>query len=165
MSEIECWNAQECARKQRLATGSHGWLATASRQKMHTCQACQKLKRHASWSTTGQNKTTGRSVISRLDLATQLSREIIERLVVLFCPVVLQLAWRFNFWHAWHVCSFWRLVAARSSRESLFFLHTIEHFFTLSHSLPLQESHLNTGLLITEIQANLARNKANKMVD
>ena len=54
---------------------------------------------------------------------------------------------------------------ARSSRESLFFLHTLEHFFTLSHSLPLQESHLNTGLLIAEIQGNLARNKANKMAD
>ena len=54
---------------------------------------------------------------------------------------------------------------ARSNHESLFFLHTLEHFFTLSHSLPLQESHLNTGLLITEIQANLAWNKANKMVD
>ena len=40
---------------------------------------------------------------------------------------------------------------ARSSRESLFFLHTLEHFFTLFHSLPLQESHLNTGLLIAEI--------------
>ena len=53
----------------------------------------------------------------------------------------------------------------RSSRESLFFLHTLGHFFTLSHSLPLQESHLNIGLLIAEIQANLARNKANKMVD
>ena len=54
---------------------------------------------------------------------------------------------------------------ARSSHESLFFLHTIDHFFTLSHSLPLQEFHLNTGLLIAEIQANLAWNKANKMVD
>ena len=53
----------------------------------------------------------------------------------------------------------------RSSRETLFFLHTLEHFFTLSHSLPFQESHLNTGLLIAEIQTNLARNKANKMVD
>ena len=55
--------------------------------------------------------------------------------------------------------------AARSNCESLFFLHTLEHFFTLSHSLSLQESHLNTGLLIAKIQANLARNKANKMVD
>ena len=53
----------------------------------------------------------------------------------------------------------------RSSRKSQFFLHTFEHFFTLSHSLTLQESHLNTGLLIAEIQVNLARNKAKKMVD
>ena len=52
-----------------------------------------------------------------------------------------------------------------SSREFPFFLHTLEHFFKLSHSLPLQESHLNTGLLIAKIQANLVRNKANKMVD
>ena len=52
-----------------------------------------------------------------------------------------------------------------SNRETLFFLHTFEHFFTLSSSLPLHESHLNTGLLIVEIQANLAWNKANKMVD
>ena len=75
VSEIECWNAQECARKQRLATWSYGWLAASSCQKQHTCQACQKLKRHASWSTTGQNRTTGRSIIARLDLATQSSRE------------------------------------------------------------------------------------------
>ena len=44
-------------------------------------------------------------------------------------------------------------------------LHNLEHFFTLSHSLPLHDSHLNIGLLIAKIQANLARNKANKMVD
>ena len=44
-------------------------------------------------------------------------------------------------------------------------LHNLEQFFTLSHTLPLHDSHLNTGLLIAKIQANLARNKANKMVD
>ena len=44
-------------------------------------------------------------------------------------------------------------------------LHILEHFFTLSHSLPLHDSHLNTELLIAKIQANLARNKVNKMVD
>ena len=44
-------------------------------------------------------------------------------------------------------------------------LHNLEHFFTFSHSLPLQDSHLNTRLLIAKIQANLAWNKANKMVD
>ena len=44
-------------------------------------------------------------------------------------------------------------------------LHNLEHFFTLSHSLPLHNSHLNTGLLIAKIQANLAQNKANKMIN
>ena len=44
-------------------------------------------------------------------------------------------------------------------------LHKFEHFFTLSHILPLHDSHLNTGLLIAKLQANLAQNKANKMVD
>ena len=44
-------------------------------------------------------------------------------------------------------------------------LHNLEHFFTLSHSLPLHDSHLNTRLLIAKIQANLAWSKANKMID
>ena len=44
-------------------------------------------------------------------------------------------------------------------------LRNLEHFFTLSHTLLLYDSHLNTELLITKIQANLARNKANMMVD
>ena len=44
-------------------------------------------------------------------------------------------------------------------------MHNLEHFFTLSYTLPLHDSHLNIRLLIAKIQANLARNKANKMVD
>ena len=44
-------------------------------------------------------------------------------------------------------------------------LHNLEHFFTLSHTLPLHDSHLNTGLLIAKIQVNLVRNKVNKMDD
>ena len=44
-------------------------------------------------------------------------------------------------------------------------LHNLEHFFILCHVLPLYDSHLNTGLLIAKIQSNLARNKANKMVN
>ena len=36
------------------------------------------------------------------------------------------------------------------------FLHNLKHFFTFSHTLPLHDSHLNTGLLIAKIQANLA---------
>ena len=43
--------------------------------------------------------------------------------------------------------------------------HNLEQFFTLSHILPLHDSHLNTWLLIAKIRANLVRNKANKMID
>ena len=109
---------------------------------------------------------------SRLNLATWLSREIQSRdNRMASCPVlslVLQLAWLFTFWHAWHVCCVWRLAAAshpRGQATSLCFLAHSWANFTLSHSLPLQQTHLNTGLLNAEIQANLARNKANKMVD
>ena len=44
-------------------------------------------------------------------------------------------------------------------------LHNLEHLFTLSHSLLLHNSHLNTGLLIAKTQANSVHNKANKIVD
>ena len=40
-------------------------------------------------------------------------------------------------------------------------LHSLEHFFTLSHTLPLHDSHLNTGFLSVVLQANLSWNKAN----
>ena len=38
----------------------------------------------------------------QLDWVASSSHEVIERPVLLFCPIVLQLAWRFNFWHDWH---------------------------------------------------------------
>ena len=60
--------------------------------------------------------------------------------------------------------SIWRLAAVSHPRV-LASLYTFEQFFTFSHTLPLHDSHLNTGLLIAKIQANLARNKVNKMVD
>ena len=44
-------------------------------------------------------------------------------------------------------------------------LQNLEHLFTLSHSLPLHDSHINTRLLIAKIQVNLVWNKTNKMVD
>ena len=44
-------------------------------------------------------------------------------------------------------------------------MHTLERFFTFSHTLPLHDSHLNTGFLNVELQANLSRNKANKMIE
>ena len=54
-----------------LAGGSR----LASCQKLHTYQAYQKLKRHASCNTTGQKVQTGRLVTSQLELATWSSRE------------------------------------------------------------------------------------------
>ena len=46
-----------------------------------------------------------------------------------------------------------RVTREIQSRDSIS-LHKLEHFFTLSHSLPLQISHLNTGLLSAKLQAN-----------
>ena len=109
-----------------------------------------------------------RGLASRLDWVARSSRKITVWPFVLFCPVVLQLAWLFTFWHAWHVCCIWQLAAASHPLDqaaSLCFLAHSWAFNTLSHSLPLQQTHLNTRLLNVEIQANLARNKANKIVD
>ena len=105
----------------------------------------------------------------RLDLTTWLSHEFKSRANWVasldFCPVVLQLAWLFN-------CPAYsarvQLLAAckpRASREikprDFASLYSLEHFFTLSHVLPLHDSHLNTGFLSAVLQANLSRNKAN----
>ena len=112
-------------------------------------------------------------VVWRLDLATGLSREFKPRanglasLGLLPCSatagMTLQLPCMF------HMCAnFGGLpVASHPQVQPRVFasLHNLEHFFTLSHSLPLNDSHPNTELLIAKIQANLARNKANKMVD
>ena len=64
-----------------------------------------------------------------------------------------------------HTCANFGGLPVASQPQVSASLHNLEHFFTLSHSLPLQDSHLNTGLLIAKIQTNLTRNKANKMVD
>ena len=105
----------------------------------------------------------------RLDLAILLSREFKLRANWVanldFCPVVLQLAWLFGS----PACSAHvQLLAACKLRASCEIqprvpasLHSLEHFFTLSHTLPLHDSHLNTGFLSAVIQANLSRNKAN----
>ena len=42
----------------------------------------------------------------------------------------------------------------------LLIAHTLE-FFTLSHTQPLHDFHLNTRFLIAKLQANLAQNKTN----
>ena len=82
---------------------------------------------------------------------------------LLSCSV--QLTWQFSF----SAC-FTRVhpLAACQSRATrkiqswvLTSVHSLEHFFTLSHTLPLHDSHLYTGFLSAELQANLSWNKAN----
>ena len=106
---------------------------------------------------------------SWLDWVMSPSCELTEWPNWTFCPVVLQLAWRFSFFacftcvHLLLACKSW---ASREIQPRvLTSLHSFKHFFTLSHTLFLHDSHLNTWLLIAKIQANLARNKANKIVD
>ena len=112
-------------------------------------------------------------VFWRLDLATRLSREFKPwanglaslgllsysvtagvTLQILACLARVHRSGGLQLW-ATHEIQSWVPVS----------LHNPEQFFTLSHTLPLLDSYLNTGLLIAKIQANLARNKANKMVN
>ena len=104
-----------------------------------------------------------------LSLAIWLSRKFKPRTNCTFCLVVLRLAWRFNFStclareQLLAACKAWATREIQSWVPAT--LYKLKHFFTLSHTLPLHDSHLNTRLLIDKLQANLARNKANKMVD
>ena len=106
----------------------------------------------------------------RLGLATWLSRESKPRanwMVSLdFCPVMLQLAWWFSFTACFtrvHLLAACKLQTTHEIQPRVpISLHSLEHFFTLSHTLSLHDSHLNTGLLIAKLLANLARNKATR---
>ena len=101
---------------------------------------------------------------SRLGRVVSSSCEITNWLNYTFCPIMLQLSWPFNFLHASHMWHFGKSPVVSHSRDlverNLLNAHTLE-FFTLSHTQPLHNSHLNTRYLIAEIQVNLARNKAN----
>ena len=112
-------------------------------------------------------------VVWRLGLTTGLSREFKSRvnglasLGLLSCSATASMTLQFPC--MLHTCAnFGGLPIASHLRVKprvSASLHNLEHFFTLSHSLPLHDSHLNTGLLIAKIQENLAWNKANKIVD
>ena len=106
---------------------------------------------------------------SRLDWVASSSCELTERQGWTFCPVVLQLSWLFIFSACFtrvlQLAAYQSQVTRESQPWVSASLHNLEHFFILSHSLSLHESHLNTRLLITKIQINLTRNKANRLVD
>ena len=60
-----------------------------------------------------------------------------------------------------HTCGILASCQSQVTSEKPPNAHTHLNFFTLSHTQSLHNSHLNTGYLIAEIQANLARNKVN----
>ena len=99
--------------------------------------------------------------VLRLEPVTSLSCKLITLPDYTFYSVVLQLSWPFSSLCMLHTCA--TLVTCQSRDSS--WVHTSWAFFTLSHTLPLRDFHLNTGLLIAKLQANLAQNKANKMDD
>ena len=105
------------------------------------------------------------SLDSWLNWVASSSCEVTERPVCTFCPVVFQLAWCLTS-SMLGTCSTSGGLQPQATREIQSrvpaSLHNLEHFFTLFHSLPLHESHLNTELLIAKIQANLVRNKAKR---
>ena len=109
------------------------------------------------------------NLASWLDWVASPSHELTEWPVRIFCPVVLQLARLFSFStcfthvHLLVACKPWATYEIQPRVPAS--LHSLEHFFTLSHTQSLHDSHLNTELLIAKLQENLARNKANKMVD
>ena len=112
-------------------------------------------------------------VVWRLDLVTKLSRKFKPRanglasLGLLSCSATAGMTHQLP--RMLHTCAnFGGLPVASHLRVQprvSAFLHNLEHFFILSHLLRLHDSHINIGLLIAKIQANLAQNKANKMVD
>ena len=149
---------------------SLGFLSQYSLWKLSTFHG---YKGYLYWSKNGMQKIrffkTELAVASRLDSVENSSHVQTELPDWTFCPVVLQLARLFIFFACFtrvhHLAACQPQVSCEFQLRVLATLHKLEHFFTLSHTLPLHDSHLNTGLLIAKLQANLARNKANKMVD
>ena len=108
-------------------------------------------------------------VVWRLGLATRLSREFKPRANGLASLEILSSSatagMTLQLPRMLHMCAiFGNLTVTSHSRVSAS-LRNLKHFFTLSHSLPLHNSHLNIGLLIAKIQTNLAQNKSNMMID
>ena len=158
------WISQSCF--------SLGFLSQNSLWKLSTFHG---YKGYLYWSEKGMRRVNFSitewigDLASRLDWVVSPSCEITKWPDWTFLPVLLQLAWRFSFSTCFthvHLLAAYKSWATREIQPQVpTSLHIFEHFFILSHTLALHDFHLNTGLLIAKLQANLARNKANKMVD
>ena len=74
---------------------------------------------------------------SWLDWVASSNREVTEWPICTFFPVVLQLAWRFNFWHAWHVFSIWRLAATNHLQDLVASLYFFAQSWAFLHTFSL----------------------------
>ena len=74
VSEIECWLLRVYKKTETRSLFLRVARGFKPPDAAHM-PSVPKVNSHASWSTTRQNRTTGHTVISRLDLATQSSRE------------------------------------------------------------------------------------------
>ena len=109
-------------------------------------------------------------VVWRLGLTTWLSHEsepranCLARLEVFSCNALASMTLQLPC--MLHTCaSFGDLPATSQLRDLVArpcWVHILEHFFTLSHTLPLHDFHLNTGFLNVELQANWHRIKPTK---
>ena len=101
----------------------------------------------------------------RLSLVSETSCEFrsqpncLARLYILSCsaPVVVTLQFPAYFTRV----PLWRLASRKIQSWGSFVCTHLEFFFTLSHTQPLHNSHLNTRYLIAKIQENLTQNKTN----
>ena len=151
---------------------SLGFLSQKSLWKLSTFRGSKGVYIEG-WERNVKSQFFPNRVVWRLDLVTGLSREFklwandMASLGLLSCSATIGMTLQLPC--MLHTCAnFGGLPVANHPRVQPWVsttLHNFEHFSTLSHSLPLHDSHLNTGLLIAKIQANLVRNKTNKMVD
>ena len=112
---------------------------------------------------TGESLATGMSCEFQL-LVTKLGQTL---LFVLQCsdPAVLTHHLPACFTRVLHFGESLLTSQSRVQSQVTFLLHTLDQIFALSHTQPLHYSHLNTGFLNAELQANLTQNKVNTQLN
>ena len=149
----------------RFLSQNYLWKLSIIRGYKEYLYWCMFGMRNVSFS---QTEWTG-DLTLQLDWIASLSHELTAWLDWKFCPVVFQLVWLFSSSTCFTRMPPLATCQLRASHEiqsrGPSWGHTFELFFTLSHTLPLHDFHLNTGFLNVELHANLVQNKANKMVD
>ena len=106
---------------------------------------------------------TGKSLVIRMSHEFQSPDNKMARLYFLSCsdPTVLILQLLACFTRVLDSSKSPFVSQSRDPVTSYLLMHTLNQFFTFSHTQPLYYSYLNTEFLNVELRANLARNKTN----